>query len=233
MGLDELNQLADKPLETLLALGLILGMIGSIVWGYYFIKDRRLGYEERKTLNEATWKSLDALSIVVASMKTVEDYIKSVSNDVVVLSTKTQASFDNARLTMSDITTRRDTEYKEGVNDIKGRIDVSTDDIKAKIEVVPGEVGKVTEPQINTILEKLANLEESFGMRLDESSQAQIALIRTEIKAFSERMLARLEDLEKAVPEKVVQAILPKALPVAMPPAQHADTAPQSAESGE
>ena len=228
MGLDELNQLSE------LSAGAILGVVAVLLaWalvkflGRESSRDKqeaderandaeteRLRLEERKLSLESLTKSVEALASIGIILKTLSDDVKESTG-------QNKAAYETAQRMMSEVTNRRDVDFKKGVDNIRGDIDV-----------VPARVGEVTEPQINTIREELAKLEERFGKRLDESSQAQIELIRTEIKAFSERMLARLEDMEKAVPEKVVQAILPKATPAVTLPAQHVDTAPQTAEPG-
>lgn len=197
MGLDELDKLGELGIGVLMGIALILALLNA--W-------RFLGgsFRERTITLEALKESVTALAAHSVVLKSLDDKVDD-------LQKQNAASFDNARLTMSDVTVRRDKEYKAGVDDIKDKIDVSSDDIKAKIEVVPTEVGKVTESQIDTIRKALAEMEERVGRRIDDAigktSEVQIELIRSEIKAFSKQILEKLEALEDVVPEKVIRKI--------------------------
>jgi hypothetical protein len=198
VGLDELNQLGEKPLSTLIAIALILGIIAVIWQNWRQIKKDRMEFEERRVTLDSTKESVNALASAVLFLKTV-------SEDVGTLAKQTQASFDAAHQTMRDVTTRREADFEKGVNTLR-----------ADIGFVPGKVGNITEGQIDTIRTALAALLAEQEVRMkelidelgDRYSVATLDTVRAEFKSMTDRFNQKIEELTEVVPEKVSQAVL-------------------------
>ena len=213
MGLDELNRLSE------LSAGAILGIVAvGLVWalikflGRETSRDKqeanerandaeteRLRLEERKLSLESLTKSVEALASIGIILKTLSDDVKESAG-------QNKAAYETAQRMMTTITSRRDADFKEGV-----------DNIRADIDVVPGKVGKVTEPQIDTIRKALQELEERVGKRIDESvnkfTEENQAIIRAEIEALTNHLLRKFDELTEIVPEKVSRAVLTARIP--------------------
>jgi hypothetical protein len=187
VGLDEINKLGELGTGALLGIALILVLL--LAW-------RFLGGE-----NSARRLTLEALTESVKALTAQNSAIVSLDDKVGDLKRQNELSYANAARTMADVTTQRKAEFKEGV-----------DIIREDIGFVPGNVGKVTEPQIDTIRKALMELEERVGKRIDESAgritEKNQDNLRIEIDTLTDNLLKKFDELTEVVPERVTKAVI-------------------------